>query len=320
MGINMPDPKVSIGLPVYNGEKYLAQAIQSALSQTYTDFELIISDNASTDGTQAICEQYAALDPRVRYHRLPENKGATWNFNYTFSLARGEYFCWLAHDDKLMPKYLMEFAAILDTELDTVLAFSNARIIDEHGDFISEYKINMRTDSPRQSQRFYDLLMVWHGCYPIFGLMRASVLRQTALIGAYGFGDQVLLAHLGLMGRFHKVDNPLFISRSHDQQSNRMFNVWVDHHAYDRWFISRNGIVFLPQWEVLYDHLSMVWKAQMSMTERVLCYRAVARWTIRYRRLLFKDISIAFRNLLKLKNFSPAIRSYIKIVRNREGV
>src|SRR4051794_27811047 len=83
----MPNqPRVSIGLPVYNGEKYLAAAIESALRQTFGDLELIISDNGSTDGTREICERFAAEDPRVRYHQEVQNRGAVWNFNRVVQL------------------------------------------------------------------------------------------------------------------------------------------------------------------------------------------------------------------------------------------
>src|SRR5688572_10868700 len=103
----MPEknPRVSIGLPVYNGENYLAEAIDSILAQTFEDFELIISDNASTDRTQEICEAYAAKDGRIRYYRSEVNKGSAWNFNRVFELARGEYFKWAAHDDYIAPEY-----------------------------------------------------------------------------------------------------------------------------------------------------------------------------------------------------------------------
>ena len=97
------DPKISIGMPVYNGENYLAQALRAILSQTFTDFELIISDNASTDATQRICETFAAEDSRVRYFRNSRNIGIEPNFNAAFEPARGKYFMWTAHDDLLEP-------------------------------------------------------------------------------------------------------------------------------------------------------------------------------------------------------------------------
>ena len=104
-------PKVSIGLPVYNGERYLREALDSILGQTFRDFELIICDNASTDETAAICADYAARDPRIRYHRQTHNIGATANFNHTFELARGAYFKWAAHDDVLAPTWLEKCVA-----------------------------------------------------------------------------------------------------------------------------------------------------------------------------------------------------------------
>ena len=100
------EPRVSIGMPVYNGEKYLEEAIQSILAQTYSDFELVISDNASTDKTQEICLEYAARDSRVRYHRNEKNLGAAPNYNRTFELSTGQYFKWADYDDLLAEEFL----------------------------------------------------------------------------------------------------------------------------------------------------------------------------------------------------------------------
>ena len=99
-------PRVSIGLPVYNAERFLEQALDGILAQTYIDFELVICDNASTDGTQAICQRYAALDPRIKYHRNPQNIGVSRNFNRAFELSCGEYFKWCCHDDIPAPTFL----------------------------------------------------------------------------------------------------------------------------------------------------------------------------------------------------------------------
>src|SRR5262245_57216615 len=92
-------PRVSIGLPVYNGAKYLAEAIDSLLEQTFSDFELIISDNGSTDATPAICEEYAAKDGRIRFLRQEINRGLAWNWNCVLEESRGAYFKWAACDD-----------------------------------------------------------------------------------------------------------------------------------------------------------------------------------------------------------------------------
>ena len=109
-------PKVSLGLPVYNGENFIAQAIESILAQTFTDFELIITDNGSTDRTPKICEAYAARDRRVAYSRNPENLGAAPNFNRAFALSSGRYFKWVAHDDLIAPEFLARCVKVLDND------------------------------------------------------------------------------------------------------------------------------------------------------------------------------------------------------------
>jgi hypothetical protein len=124
-------PRVSVGIPVFNGEKFIREAIDSVLCQEGMDFELVITDNRSTDGTQAICEEYARRDQRVRYQRNDQNLGLVGNFRRSAELARGTYFTWLAHDDSFgTPRYLAELAAFLDTHPDVVLCGSSVSIFD----------------------------------------------------------------------------------------------------------------------------------------------------------------------------------------------
>src|SRR5436190_10934974 len=106
-------PRVSVGIPVYNGERFLKGAIDSLLSQRFTDFEILISDNASTDGTQAICEEYVANDQRVSYFRQRTNIGAPGNWNYVAKLARGTYFKWASANDECDPRMLDQCVAVL---------------------------------------------------------------------------------------------------------------------------------------------------------------------------------------------------------------
>lgn len=298
-----PNPKVSIGLPVFNGENYLRESITSVLSQTFTDFELIISDNASTDATQEICERFAASDDRIRYIRHEENLGAAWNFNNIVKVAKGDYFNWLAHDDKLAPDFLQECVNILDEDPGIILCFSKVHIIDDQNEIIEPFDVYMRSDSQKPSHRFYDLLMIWHDCLPIFGLIRRDTLLKTNLIGPYASGDHVLLAHLGLLGRFHTIPDYLFYSRRHPMQSNKQFNVWIDHHAYNEWFVhshSPNGRNIFSQWKIMYDVFTLVRQSKLSMNERVACYLAATRWALRYRKLLFKELSLALKRVTSL--------------------
>ncbi|HEX8755999.1 MAG TPA: glycosyltransferase family 2 protein, partial [Steroidobacteraceae bacterium] len=126
-------PRVSVGVPVFNGEAFLEDAIRSTLSQTLDDLELILSDNASTDRTADICRDYAAREPRVRYFRNPRNLGAAANYNLAFSHARGRYFKWLGHDDRMLPSYLAKTCRTLEERSDAVLCNTVVSYIDSAG-------------------------------------------------------------------------------------------------------------------------------------------------------------------------------------------
>ncbi|HWM05002.1 MAG TPA: glycosyltransferase family 2 protein, partial [Actinophytocola sp.] len=126
-------PRLSIGLPVYNGEEYLAESLDALLGQSYEDFELIITDNASIDGTEAICRRYVWQDSRVRYERLPKNIGAANNHNYVFSLTRGELFKWASHDDLYGRDLLRRCVDALDAHPEMILAHAWSAFIDGDG-------------------------------------------------------------------------------------------------------------------------------------------------------------------------------------------
>ena len=193
--MNPGSPRVSIGMPVYNGERYLATAIESILAQTFPDFELIISDNASTDRTEEICRSYATRDTRIRYYRNEQNLGSNRNFNQAFGLATCPYFMWAAHDDLRAPDFVARCVNALDANPDVVLAYSKTTSIDENGDPLPDFeKSSFRTNSLRPSIRFHDLVRSAHWCFQVLGMFRASVLAQTLLLGAYTSADYVLLA------------------------------------------------------------------------------------------------------------------------------
>lgn len=124
------NPAVSIGMPVYNGAKYIREALDSLLAQTYTDFELIISDNCSIDATQEICEAYARRDSRIRYVRQDGNKGAAENFRFVLDCAKADLFMWAAYDDLWGPNYLMDATTLLvDKNIDFVFPAFELRSI-----------------------------------------------------------------------------------------------------------------------------------------------------------------------------------------------
>jgi glycosyltransferase involved in cell wall biosynthesis len=209
-------PRVSIGLPVFNGEKFLSHAIGSILTQTYTDFELIISDNASTDRTERICRDHAASDRRIRYYRNDRNLGAAVNFNRIFELASGEYFKWAAHDDMLAPEYLERCVAALDAHPDAVLCQTLVHQIGERGEFLSIFDSSvLGADAPRPSDRFAASILTFHHAFDIYGVIRAEALSKTPLHLPHAGSDKVLLAELALQSPFIYVKEPLFIHRDH---------------------------------------------------------------------------------------------------------
>ena len=181
VGHMVANPVVSIGLPVFNGENYLACAIESILAQSFTDFELIISDNASTDdGTSDICRTYAARDARVRHVRNPRNIGAAANFNSALAQAAGRYCKWMAHDDVLAPDFLATSLTTLQAQPDAVLCYSAADIIDRHGGLMFTDDSRLPgTERPRPSDRFAEAVINQHMCFPIFALIRAEALRTS---------------------------------------------------------------------------------------------------------------------------------------------
>ena len=166
-------PKISIGLPVYNGETYLREAIDSILRQDYADFELIISDNASTDATKNICREYAANDCRVRYYQNETNIGASGNYNRLVNLARGKYFKWATHDDVHLPGFLKRCIEVIEQAPATVaLVAPKAEIIDENGNHMNLSVESLDTRRQRSYQRAEDVLRTVQWATAQFGLFR----------------------------------------------------------------------------------------------------------------------------------------------------
>lgn len=287
-------PSLSIGLPVYNGERFLRFAIDSILGQTYQDFELIIVDNASTDSTKLICQDYAARDPRIRYVRNIENIGAAGNFNRAFDMARGKYFKWAAADDVISPTFIEECINVLEQDPSIVLSYSKVNRIDSSGKLDGAYDYPMRVDDPNVHVRFSDLILTNHFCVAIFGVIRRDVLAQTPLIGKYVGSDRVLLAELSLFGRLYEIPQYLFHRRDHPQTSGRMHNVY--HRL--AWFDpSKRRRINLVYWNVGYQYFKALMRVKLPWAERLRCLKSLVHWYIWRRRVLVEDIKAAIIQL-----------------------
>ncbi|MEM9339228.1 MAG: glycosyltransferase family A protein, partial [Bacteroidota bacterium] len=223
-------PLVSIGLPVYNGQNYLDQAIRSVLDQSYQNFELIISDNGSTDATPDVCLEFKNQDDRIVYHRFDQNYGASKNYNKTFELAKGKYFKWLAHDDMIAAESLTKSVEILESDQEIVLCGSAKTNLNAHGEVIDQFDYSdLHLTSGNTPSRFKSLLN--HFAYTftnadlvLTGLMRSDILKQTILIANYTSADFTLLADLILKGKFAVVNEALYKRRIHHGISTSVYN------------------------------------------------------------------------------------------------
>lgn len=211
-------PRVSIGVPVYNGEEYLEEALSSALNQTFSGFEIIISDNASTDRTQDICAAYAKRDPRVSYFRNEENEGASANYRIVFELSSSDYFCWLPCDEAMEPGFLERCVEMLDQEADVVLAFP--RYLHRTGSDLARPHPASRDSDLRHSrarERVSKLIRnrIIGPNWPIFGLYRRSTLARTQLIRPVIGADDYLTLEMALRGQMGQIPEELYVLRSH---------------------------------------------------------------------------------------------------------
>ena len=299
------EPRVSIGLPVFNAEKYLCAVLDSLLAQTYRDFELIISDNASTDRTREICQQFASRDSRIRYYRNEKNLGAAPNFNRVFHLARGEYFKWAPYDDLLAPDFLRHCVEILDQSSVTVLCYSRAEIIDSTGKYVVDYDPGPPTVNLKPSKRFRNLLLCPEYAIQQMGLVRSQALRKTGLHRSFPSSDEVLLAELSLLGGFHEIADRLYFYRKHEEQSTQ-----GKQRSRVAFFDTSLGSKFvLPTWLYLFASVGAISRAPVPESERLACYLTIGRWCCvpSHFRALTKDLLIAVSECVKtsLGRFTP---------------
>jgi len=287
-------PLVSIGLPVYNGERYLGEAIRSILEQTFADFELVIADNASTDGTADICRAAAATDPRVRYHRNVTNLGASRNFTVVFELARGKYFKWAAHDDACAPDFLKRCVQVLETDPAVVLCYAKTVTIGADGRRLKEWPELTGFAEAAAHRRFRASL--WIGeTYLFWGLIRASALRTTRLLGPYTGHDLPLLGELALHGRFHMVPEVLFFHREHAERSVRKHDFTRPHEAIGWCAPERQNKVILPQWRLFAEYCRAIRRARAGVDDKLRCVGYMLPWLRTHQRELIRDLFYAMR-------------------------
>jgi glycosyltransferase involved in cell wall biosynthesis len=214
----MTNPLISIGMPVYNGEKNIRNALDSLLAQTFSEFELIISDNGSSDGTEDICREYKLRDSRISYIRHNENRGYFFNFNYVLSLSRGEFFMWASSDDQWAPEFIQRNLEILKYYNDIIASISrvkykkinfNNRI--NHGTYalMNGYEANVLKylKSPGANSRFY-------------ALFRKDVIKKSMLKQNFLGADWVIMLNTLAYGKHYELDEVMFYRNYYGVSSN----------------------------------------------------------------------------------------------------
>ncbi|HEX8985276.1 MAG TPA: glycosyltransferase family A protein [Bryobacteraceae bacterium] len=307
-------PAVSIGVPVYNGSSFLAQALESVCSQTFHDCEIIISDNASRDDTAAICRSFANRDRRVRYVRQPYTIPPAENHNFVAREARGKYFKWATYDDMCAPLFLERCVEVLERDPSVVLCFPKAAVVDASGAILQHYEFPLATDSRRAAERFGSIIRADHrryGAFEIYGVIRRDALDRIPAMGNYVSGDRVLLTRLVLRGRFQQVPDRLFLSREHSTRSvrtvpegTRQRRRWLRRvlgvgplPPLEWWDPSKKGAINFPEWRLIREYAASIRSAPICAVERVQCGAELLRWLFGDAPKLTRDVLLAIEQL-----------------------
>ncbi len=258
-------PLVTIGMPVFNGATTIETALDSLLGQSFGDFEIILSDNASTDGTIDILSEYQRSDRRIRVERQSRNIGANPNWSFVAQTATGTYLKWASANDWCAPTFLSECVAALEQHDDAVLAFPKTKLFsgDLQNATTYEEDFGLAGDSP--SKRFKLLASRLALNNPMNGLIRLRALRQTRLVENYRGADLVLFSHLALLGKFFLVPSALFYRRMDPASSTHLMSreeVQRFHHP------NPNLSALVPSWRYHLGLFRIVMAAPISRRER----------------------------------------------------
>jgi glycosyltransferase involved in cell wall biosynthesis len=289
--VNAEHPLVSVGLPVYNGERYLAQALDAILAQDLDDFEVVVSDNASDDLTRDIALEYSAADARVRYRRNERNLGLTQNFNRVFELSRGKYFKWSAHDDWHPPQTLRSCVEVLEGDPSAVLCQSAVAIIDEDGAVFDHWHPSVDLRSPSASVRFHRLIWSLGEPHGLYGVMRSRALRQTRLMRSFLGSDRVLLAELAMQGPIWQLPEILHHYRAPRLVPRPTRSAPAGPRPSTVLDPANRGRLPLRTWRLIYEHLDLVARARLQPHRKAwLVADIVARYGMRDSRRLAAEI------------------------------
>ena len=297
----MSKPRVVVGLPVYNGQKYVVAAIESHLSQSFGDFDLVISDNGSTDATPEICADYASKDKRVKYLRSAENRGILWNHRRVFAAVEAptQYFRWAGADDIMEPGLLQAMVSVLDVRPEVEAVVPDTKNIDDHGEIIGSMARTLDLQSPDVFERAHDVLMANYQHVIAYGLLRVSTLRVMRTRPDYIGWDPVFVWELALRGQMVQLAGPFLLRRFHAGSISRVktskeMRKWVEPS-------SKAGMNF-PHWTWAYERARALIASPLSTRDRLRIGTFLVRATLWQRGSLVRDVTQAARRTLRLSD------------------
>jgi glycosyltransferase involved in cell wall biosynthesis len=295
----MSEPKVVVGLPVYNGQKFLGAAIESHLAQSFSDFHLVISDNGSTDATPEICAEYARKDTRIKYLRSPENRGNLWNHRRVLEAIEspGQYFRWAGADDIMEPGLLQAMVTVLDARPEVEAVVPDTKNIDDDGAIIGSMARTLDLQSSDVFERASQVLLVNYQHVIAYGLLRASTLRLMRTGPAYPGWDAIFVWELALRGVLVQAAGPALLRRLHAGSISRVKSAkelrkWVEPS-------SKAGMSF-PHWTWAYERARVLFAVPLTIGDRLRIGMFLARATLWQRGSLFRDVTQAARRTVGL--------------------
>ena len=278
--MELEQPLVSVGLPVYNGSNYLEAAIESVLSQSWGNLELIIYDNASTDNTESICRRALERDSRVRYYKQEKNLGAARNFNSTFEKARGKYFKWASHDDLLGPRFIEDSVTFLEENPDYVMCWPTLDHVNEDAEHLRPQGVpNLSVTHKRYSGRLrqlFDYQIAGDDIIPsIFSVIRHSALENTRLWQRFTSSEEILMLELLMQGKSHQLDQVGFYFRQHDESA---FHANRTPAEREKWFdTEKHYVLQFPVWYLLARYYALISASKLSFVEKLRCHLEITR-------------------------------------------
>jgi glycosyltransferase involved in cell wall biosynthesis len=279
-------PLLSVGMPAYNSEQDIRDAIEAILNQTFTDFELIISDNASTDGTQSICEDYAQKDSRITYIRNDINLGASGNYNNVFKHSKGKYFKWASSNDYCSPTFFEQCIHALESDSDVAVAFPRTRLYSGSLENYSDYKDPVATSSANPMTRMLHVIDNIRLNNVMNGIIRSDALSKTPLIIPFFASDSCLMCELALYGKIVEIPEYLFYRQMDEESSTSMQDeeTMLEHYQPG----SKKPMRF-QHWKIHNYYFAAIRRAKLPIGESLSIKKELYRRMVWHKNMLLKD-------------------------------